>query len=80
MLAWQYILLVFSGLCIFNSLIFIIYMKSTRTAQSYKSIFIQIILAAFILQILSALLELFVSDASPYIWQYMNYEVHWPNH
>jgi AraC-like DNA-binding protein len=63
---WQIIILAFSGLGIFNSLAFVIYLHIARKQSFYKNLFLQIILLAFIIQITHALLELFQWQFSPY--------------
>ena len=63
---WQIILLIFSGLCIFNSIILAVYLQITCNQSTYKNIFIQLILIAFIAQITHALVELFQWNFSLY--------------
>jgi AraC-like DNA-binding protein len=64
---WEIFILVFSGLGIFNSLAFILYISFFGRAKSIISIFIKILLAAFILQITHALIELFELNTFPYL-------------
>ena len=66
MQAWQIVLLVFSGLGVFNSIAFIVYLQSVRSRSVYDNLFLQIILLAFVIQITHALLELFQWQFSPY--------------
>ncbi len=66
MKGWQIFILIFSGLGIFNSLAFTIYMGFPDVRQKRKNLFLQIILLAFILQIIHALIELFNWRISPY--------------
>ncbi len=56
---WQIFILIFCGICVFNALIFIIYSFIADSQQAYKSIFIQFILIAFILQITGTMPMLF---------------------
>ena len=56
---WEIIILAFSGLGIFNSLALAVYLQISRADSRYKSIFLQIILLAFAIQVTHALIELF---------------------
>jgi hypothetical protein len=56
---WEIIILAFSGLGIFNWLALAVYLQISRENSPYKTIFLQIILFAFAIQVTHALLELF---------------------
>jgi len=64
---WQYVIFIFSGLGIFNSLAFVLYLQLSVNKGPDRRIFLQIILLAYILQILHALLETFDFEYSSYI-------------
>ena len=64
---WDIFILVFSGLGIFNSLAFILYISFFGKTKSVISIFIQILLTAFIFQIAYALIELFELNKFTYL-------------
>lgn len=67
MQSWEIFILIFSGLGIFNSLAFILFILFFGKAKNVISVFIQILLFAFILQIIHALTELFDLNTFPYI-------------
>jgi hypothetical protein len=62
--SWQVILLVFSGLGVFNSLAFIVYLNFPGKSGVQNSVLLQVLLLAFVLQIIHALLELFSLNLS----------------
>lgn len=66
MQAWQIIILVFSGLGIFNSLAFVVFLNFSWNKKPKNAFFLQVILLAFILQIFHALVKLFNWNLSPY--------------
>lgn len=67
MQGYKIFILVFSGLGIFNSLAFILYISLFGKTKSVISIFIQILLSAFILKLIHALIELFELNTFSYL-------------